>query len=52
MGEERGVKLSVGIRVMEDVVRLLEVVDQQYEGMSGPNRIRIGASSLLDDILG
>jgi len=52
MGEERGVKLSGGIRVMEDVVRLLEVVAQQYEGMSGPNRIRIGASSLLDDILG
>jgi deoxyribose-phosphate aldolase len=52
MGEERGVKLSGGIRVMDDVVRLLGIVDGQYEEISGPSRLRIGASSLLDDILG
>ena len=52
MGEERGVKLSGGIRTMEDVERLVGIVDSNEAGIHGRSRLRIGASSLLDDILG
>ena len=51
MGEERGLKLSGGIRVMDDVIRLMTIVRKQDEGIFGPLRIRIGASSLLDEIV-
>jgi len=51
MGEDRGVKLSGGIRVRGDVERLIEIVDSNEADISGPSRLRIGASSLLDDIL-
>ncbi|MEC8955411.1 MAG: hypothetical protein VX191_05355 [Candidatus Thermoplasmatota archaeon] len=51
-GEKLGVKLSGGIRNMEDVKRLTSIVDQQDSTIieDGATRFRIGASSLLDSI--
>ncbi|MEC9351645.1 MAG: hypothetical protein VX482_05895 [Candidatus Thermoplasmatota archaeon] len=53
-GEKLGVKISGGIRNMDDVKRLTSIVGQQdssiIEGLG--TRFRIGASSLLDSIDG
>jgi deoxyribose-phosphate aldolase len=51
MGHRRGVKLSGGIRTKEDVGRLLGLVHSEDSTINGPARLRIGASSLLDDLL-
>ncbi len=51
MGHRRGVKLSGGIRTKEDVKRLLGLVHSEDSTINGPARLRIGASSLLDDLL-
>lgn len=51
-GEQRGVKLSGGIRTKEDVERLTALVNHQDSSIidAGSNRFRIGASSLLDSL--
>lgn len=51
-GEQRGVKLSGGIRTKEDVERLTTLVNEQDSSIidAGSNRFRIGASSLLDSL--
>jgi len=47
-----GLKVSGGVRTVEDVGRHLSAVrDVMGEGWATPERFRIGASSLLDDIL-
>jgi deoxyribose-phosphate aldolase len=51
-GEKRGVKLSGGIRTVDDVSRLTNLVHDQDPSIieAGPKRFRIGASSLLDSL--
>jgi len=53
-GEKLGVKISGGIRNMEDVKRLTSIVGIQDPSIivDGATRFRIGASSLLDSIEG
>ena len=51
-GEKRGVKLSGGIRTVDDVSRLTNLVNIQDPAIieAGSKRFRIGASSLLDSL--
>ena len=51
MGTHPGVKLSGGISTLEDVNRLLRLVDSEDPSIKGPRRLRIGASSLLDELI-
>ena len=46
-----GVKLSGGISRKEDAERLVGIVMDRDESISGASRLRIGASSLIDDIV-
>tara|TARA_Y100001970_G_scaffold128347_2_gene158492 strand:- start:1274 stop:1975 length:702 start_codon:yes stop_codon:yes gene_type:complete len=50
--EQKGLKLSGGIRTLEDVNRLTRLVNNEDPSIieSGSNRFRIGASSLLDQL--
>jgi len=52
MGSRRGIKLSGGISTLEDVERLLRLVNSEDSTIEGPERLRIGASSLLDELIG
>ena len=52
MGSRPGVKLSGGISTFEDVERLLKLVNFEDPSIEGPERLRIGASSLLDELIG
>ncbi len=52
MGSRRGIKLSGGIRTLGDVERLLESVENEDPTIEGSDRLRIGASSLLDELVG
>lgn len=50
--EERpGVKISGGISKREDAERLINLVKARDESLSGRDRLRIGASSLLADLV-
>jgi len=51
MGDRRGVKLSGGIGTKSDVERLLGVLHSEDSTIEGPARLRIGASTLLDDLV-
>ena len=51
MGTHPGVKLSGGISNLEDVNRLLRLVNSADPSIKGPRRLRIGASSLLDELI-
>ena len=49
--EEVGIKISGGIRTLQDVENHLDSIENVIQATSlGPNRFRIGASSLLDSI--
>ena len=52
MGSHPGVKLSGGISTLEDVERLLKLVNSEDPSIEGPERLRIGASALLDELIG
>ena len=52
MGSHPGVKLSGGISTLEDVGRLVGLVSSEDPSIKGPERLRIGASSLLDELVG
>ena len=52
MGSHPGVKLSGGISTLDDVERLLELVNSEDPTIEGAGRLRIGASSLLDELIG
>ena len=49
--EKRGVKLSGGIRTREDVERLTELVNARDDSIIASSRFRIGASSLLNELI-
>ena len=51
-GELRGLKLSGGISTMEKAEFLIASVNSVDETIIGPDRLRIGASSLVDDLIG
>ena len=51
MGSRPGVKLSGGISTLEDVERLLKLVNSEDPSIEGPERLRIGASSLLGELI-
>ena len=51
MGSRPGVKLSGGIGSLEDVNRLVEIVSSEDSSIQGPGRLRIGASSLLHELI-
>ena len=51
MGSHPGVKLSGGISTLEDVERLLGLVNSEDPFIEGAGRLRIGASSLLDELI-
>ena len=51
VGSRRGIKLSGGISTLEDVERLLRLVNSEDSTIEGPERLRIGASSLLDELI-
>ena len=51
MGSHPGVKLSGGISTLDDVERLLELVNSEDPTIEGAGRLRIGASSLLDELI-
>ena len=52
MGSHPGVKLSGGISTLDDVERLLGLVNSEDPTIEGAGRLRIGASSLLDELIG
>jgi len=52
MGSSPGIKLSGGIGTLDDVERLLALVNSEDPSIEGPDRMRIGASSLLDELIG
>ena len=52
MGSHPGVKLSGGISTLDDVERLLGLVNSEDPTIGGAGRLRIGASSLLDELIG
>ena len=52
MGSKPGVKLSGGISTLSDVERLLSLVNSEDPAIKGAARLRIGASSLLDELVG
>lgn len=52
MGSHPGVKLSGGISTLDDVERLLELVNSEDPTIEGAGRLRIGASSLLNELIG
>ena len=52
MGSKPGVKLSGGISTLSDVERLLRLVNSEDPAIKGAARLRIGASSLLDELVG
>ena len=52
MGSNPGVKLSGGIGTIDDVERLLGLIYSEDPAIEGPARLRIGASSLLDQLVG
>jgi len=49
--EKRGLKLSGGIRTKEDVKRLTELVNARDDSIIASSRFRIGASSLLNELI-
>ena len=51
-GELRGLKLSGGISTREKAEFLIASVNSVDETIIGPDRLRIGASSLVDDLIG
>ena len=51
MGGRPGVKLSGGIGSLDDVNRLVEIVNSEDPSIQGPSRLRIGASSLLHELI-
>ena len=51
MGSRKGVKLSGGIGTLDDVNRLVSIVNSQGSSIQGPARLRIGASSLLNELI-
>ena len=51
MGERKGVKISGGIRKTEDARRMLSIMQKEGISTGNPNESRIGASSLLDDLI-
>ena len=51
MGSEVGVKLSGGIGNLGDVERLVGIVNSEDSSIQGPDRLRIGASSLLNELV-
>ena len=51
MGSCPGVKLSGGIGTLDDVNRLVGIVNSQDSSIQGPGRLRIGASSLLNELI-
>ena len=51
MGSRPGVKLSGGIGTLDDVNRLIGIVNSQDSSIQGPGRLRIGASSLLHELI-
>tara|TARA_B100000035_G_scaffold175175_1_gene149467 strand:+ start:260 stop:994 length:735 start_codon:yes stop_codon:yes gene_type:complete len=51
MGERKGVKISGGIRNKRDARRLLSIMEGEGVSTRDPNEARIGASSLLDDLI-
>ncbi len=46
-----GVKLSGGIRSKEEAERLIDIVIEQDDSISGKGRLRIGASSLFEELI-
>jgi len=50
-GEEPGLKLSGGVSSKRDAERLIRIVSEQDNGISGPERLRIGSSSLLEELI-
>jgi deoxyribose-phosphate aldolase len=51
-GDSSGVKLSGGIGSKADAKRLIGIVTGQDPSLVGSHRLRIGASSLLEDLVG
>ena len=51
MRERKGVKISGGIRKTEDARRMLSIMQKEGISTGNPNESRIGASSLLDDLI-
>ena len=51
MGSHPGVKLSGGISTLDDVERLLGLVNSEDPTIEGAGRLRIGSSSLLDELI-
>ena len=51
MGSRAGVKLSGGIGTLEDVERLVGIVNSEDSSIQGPDRLRLGASSLLHELV-
>ena len=50
-GERKGVKISGGIRKTEDARRMLSIMQKEGISTGNLNESRIGASSLLDDLI-
>jgi deoxyribose-phosphate aldolase len=50
-GGRCGIKVSGGVRTLEDARVYLDLADDRLGAAVGPDRFRIGASSLLDDLL-
>ena len=51
MGSRPGIKLSGGIGTLDDVNRLVSIVSSEDSSIQGPIRLRIGASSLLHELV-
>jgi len=51
MGSRPGIKLSGGIGTLDDVNRLVSIVSSEDSSIQGPVRLRIGASSLLHELV-
>ena len=49
---EVGIKISGGVRTQEDAQNYLELIESRMcDGWINPQHVRIGASSLLDELL-
>lgn len=52
IAEAAGIKISGGVRTVADANQYLAIIQEYFgEDWITPNHVRIGASSLLDDIL-
>jgi deoxyribose-phosphate aldolase len=49
-GEKLGMKISGGIKDKNAVMRFMRVINEEDEGIISEKRLRIGASSLIDNL--